>query len=273
MTARTSDPPGLTAITFNVRSFEGLAGDDRRLARAIDLGQMPDRFALELALYDPDVVCMQEAHHEELVARAADRLGMGYVYFPGNEVYGSWTTGISGAVITRFAVLSSENLPLVSWKERPGELFTRHFGRAVLRTDDGELSVFSAHLHPGNTRIRLAEIDEILKVMAPELEDGRSVLVMGDLNHRPGTEEYDRWARSGLKDSFAACGRGQPLTYPSDVPTERIDYIWCHGPVAARLSECRVLYEGAFRTWPGDARSFALSDHLPVMAAFGSSPE
>jgi hypothetical protein len=40
--------------------------------------------------------------------------------------------------------------------------------------------------------------------------------------------------------------------------------------VAARLSECRVLYEGAFRTWPDDARSFALSDHLPVMAAFGS---
>ncbi len=40
--------------------------------------------------------------------------------------------------------------------------------------------------------------------------------------------------------------------------------------LAERLRECRVLYEGAFRTNPDDPRSFALSDHIPVMASFAA---
>jgi exonuclease III len=63
-------------------------------------------------------------------------------------------------------------------------------------------------------------------------------------------------------------GTGQPLTVSSDRLRARIDYIWAHGPIAQRLTESRVLYEGAFRTNPDDPEPFALSDHLPVLATF-----
>ena len=46
------------------------------------------------------------------------------------------------------------------------------------------------------------------------------------------------------------------------------------GPIASRITESRVLYEGAFRTNPEDPTSFALSDHLSLDLGyrfFGSS--
>lgn len=69
-------------------------------------------------------------------------------------------------------------------------------------------------------------------------------------------------------ETFAARGLGQRYTIPSYKVQTRIDYVWAHGPIVDRLRECRVLYEGAFRTNPDDPGSIALSDHVPVMATF-----
>jgi hypothetical protein len=44
---------------------------------------------------------------------------------------------------------------------------------------------------------------------------------------------------------------------------------WSNAVLARRGSAARVLFEGPFRTNPEDPRSFALSDHLPVLADFG----
>jgi len=109
----------------------------------------------------------------------------------------------------------------------------------------------------------------MLKVMAADIRADRSMLLQGDLNHQPDGPEYRRWIDAGLVDTFAAKGIGQPYTIPADNVQARIDYIWAHGPIARRLTECRVLYEGAFRTNPDDPGSVALSDHVPVMATFG----
>ena len=38
------------------------------------------------------------------------------------------------------------------------------------------------------------------------------------------------------------------------------------------LTEARCLFEGGFRTNPDDLQSVALSDHLPVLAAFANVP-
>jgi exonuclease III len=73
---------------------------------------------------------------------------------------------------------------------------------------------------------------------------------------------------AGFSDAFAAKGTGQPHTARTSKPATRIDYVMALGPIATRLTECRVLFEGAFRLNPDDPTSFALSDHLPVMAIF-----
>ena len=153
-------------------------------------------------------------------------------------------------------------------RTRDAELFTRHWGRATITTPQEEISFFSGHLNPHKQEIRMREIDEMLAVMGPALQAGGSVLFHGDLNHRPDTPEYKRWIDAGLIDSFGQKGVGQPNTASSVNPRGRIDYVWVAGPLAKRLQECRVLYEGAFRTYTDDSTSFALSDHLPVMADF-----
>ena len=62
-----------------------------------------------------------------------------------------------------------------------------------------------------------------------------------------------------------------PLTYASIKPVERIDYIWSAGPISKHVASAKVLFEGAFRTNPADPNSYALSDHVPVLAVFASS--
>jgi endonuclease/exonuclease/phosphatase family metal-dependent hydrolase len=133
-----------------------------------------------------------------------------------------------------------------------------------------EIALYSAHLHPSSAELREREVTGMLAVMSDDLVANRSVILQGDLNHRPTGPEYPRWFDAGLVDAFAAKGRGQPLTIRSDEPRSRIDYVWASTPLAERLRECRVLYEGAFRTNPDDPRSFALSDHIPVMASFAA---
>ena len=249
----------LRTITYNVlacRGYPRVDANETLLARAQN--QMAIRFALELGLYKPDIVSFQESPSEKLVASIARQMGMRHVYFPG---------GFPGTIITRFKIMESENCPLIRGP-RPKELFTRHWGRAVLQTDREELALFSAHLHPNKEDIRAREVTEILAVMGRDLRSGRSLLFQGDLNHKPDGPEYKRWLDAGFIDTFAEKGTGQPLTIPSTAPIKRIDYILVHGPLARRLRECRVLFEGAFRTNPGDPRSFALSDHIPVMATF-----
>jgi len=261
--------PGLRTITFNVLACNGYPerrANKARLARA--RSQMTTRFALELGLYKPDIVSFQEAPPKETVTRIAEQMSMEFVYFPGGwEGNEDWPDGFPGAIMTRFPILESQNCPLVQGS-RPEDLFTRHWGRAVLQTDTGKLFFYSAHLHPEDETIRAQEVTEILAVMEGDVRPDVSFLFQGDLNHKPSGPEYKRWMEAGLIDAYAAKGTGQTFTVPSEKPTSRIDYIWVHGPLAQRLRECRILFEGAFRTNPDDPQSFALSDHVPVLAEF-----
>ncbi len=136
-------PPGASAIrtiSYNVlacRGFNGKEGDRAAVARMAP--QIPARIALELALHQPDIVTFQESPREAVVADIAKRMGMDYAYFPG---------GYPGSVLSRFPIVESKNCPLAEG-ERPSDLFTRHWGKAVLRMEDQDLVVYTAHLYPG----------------------------------------------------------------------------------------------------------------------------
>lgn len=260
-------PRRLRTITHNVLACMGYRNkkDERQTSRpAIPREQMTTRFALELGLYQPDIVSFQESPGEQVVAEIAQKLGLReHCFFPSGQAW-------PGAIMSRHRIVEFRNCPLKSFDKRPDGLFTRHWGRAVLAAPAGELVVYSAHLFPGggSSGRREPEVSEMLKVMAADIEANRSMLLQGDLNHKPDGPEYKRWVDAGLVDTFAAKGVGQPHTIPSDNVQARIDYIWAHGLIARRLRECRVLYEGAFRTNPDDPGSIALSDHVPVMATF-----
>ena len=253
----------LCTVTYNVFACRGYPStEDNRPVMANARAQIPTRIALELALYEPDIITFQESPDESVVAEIAGGLGMNYTYFAG---------GFPGAVITRFEIAASTNKPLAPTADADDAwgLFTRHWGRANLKTEDGDLVVYSAHMFPGNREdIREREVSQMLAAMEADLHSGRSMILQGDLNHSPDDPEYGRWVDAGLRDMFAAAGAGDGFTIRSTQRFARIDYIWAHGPLAERVTECRVLFEGAFRTNPDDPKSFALSDHLPVLAVF-----
>ena len=138
-----------TTIAYNVYGCDGwprTRANRERLAAARP--GIPERLALELALYSPDVVTFSEAPDEDVVADIARRLGMTYAFYPSPE-------GFPGSVLTRHAIGASANCPLAESAARPADLMTRHFGRALLETPLGELAVYSAHLNPHESEIRL----------------------------------------------------------------------------------------------------------------------
>lgn len=254
-------PGTFRTVTYNVHGFEGWpekpTNQERRSAAR---PRMAERVALELALYAPDLITLCEAPPEDLVARTAEALGMHYVYFPG---------GYPGAILARGTIAEPANHSFQSDTLADNEPFSRHFGRALVASPLGDVAVYSVHLHPHNRDIRSREVAAVLAAMTPDVAAGRSILVQGDLNHRPDAPEYAQWQSGGLVDAFAAKGEGDGNTMTSVAARIRIDYIWLHGAVKDRLTACRALFEGAFRTNPDDPTSFALSDHVPVTAIFG----
>jgi len=77
---------------------------------------------------------------------------------------------------------------------------------------------------------------------------------MGDLNATPEAREIAMLKDAGLRDAFTLAGQGSGLTYSSEAPERRIDYIWVSPDLKAR----------DFRVLPGQA-----SDHLGIAVTVG----
>jgi len=251
----------LRVIAYNIYKCTGWPNDRPLAKRAVAKGQMAKRLAMELALYEPDIINFSESPSEDLTKEVAELLGMNHVRFPSD---GNWP----GTLLSRFEITESQNVPTDC--ERPKELFTRHWGRATIKLpNDEKLIVHSAHLYPtADPKIRLKEIRAMIKSMKPDLGAGRSMLLIGDLNHGPDTDEYKLWIDAGWVDTFAKVGQGEGPTIKADIPKWRIDYVMAAGPIAEQVTESRPLFEGAFRLNINDNKSFALSDHLPQLAVF-----
>ena len=258
-----SDKQELRVITYNLFLGRFWPEDAALAEKAREQGQFAERLALELSLYDPDIITFSEAPDETVVADVARRLGMNHVSF-------STPTYFPGALLTRFEIIDAQDIPLRDG-ERPSDLFTRHWGKATVRLpDDSRLIVHSAHLYPraSEADVRMREVRAMHESIIEDIEAGRSVLLTGDLNHRPGAPEQEYLFEGGWIDTFAEAGVGTGMTARPDEPSRRIDYILAVGPIADRVVEARVLHEGSFRAHPADPESFALSDHLPVFAVF-----
>jgi endonuclease/exonuclease/phosphatase family metal-dependent hydrolase len=162
----------LRTIAYNVLQCTGFPPEAREPSACA-----PERYAAALAAYAPDLVTLCEAPDAGTVDALAGALRMTAIRF---ESPLRWP----GALLTRLEIVEAANCPLPG--PRPEALFTRHWGRAVLRRPDrSELVVHSAHLHPGDAEVREREVLAILEAMRDDLLAGRDVVLQGDLNHRP----------------------------------------------------------------------------------------
>ena len=282
--AETEDENKLRSISYNVFNgcigYKGInshalpEGDISDLIKAArHLKQIPQRIMLELALYQPNIINFSEGPSEKVLAEMANMIGYNYAFFPGGlDGKGKFP----GGVLTNYEIVSSENRPFVN-KEKNNlkELFTRHWGKATLRTPNGKtIVVHSAHLWPfkkseEDTQIRMEEIKHLHLAINEDLKQkNTSVLLQGDLNHVPNTPENKALLSGKLVDTFVQAGVGEGNTANSIKHNRRIDYILAGGQIAQHIKSCRSLYEGNFMMHTADKMGFALSDHLPVMADF-----
>ncbi|HPO15040.1 MAG TPA: endonuclease/exonuclease/phosphatase family protein [Candidatus Hydrogenedentes bacterium] len=255
-------------ISYNVLAFRGYPNNRKTQTRIKEkYEQHPVMTANALVKFSPDIVTLQEAPPEDRVAQFAKTLEMPYAYFPGGwEGDTLYPGGFPGAIVTRFKIEESTNRPSAG-APHDKELFTRHLGYAKLAAPFGTLHVVSAHFHPMEREIRMREAAAIIEFVA-QLRGSGPVLFQGDLNHRPEDPEYALWGKAGLVDIGKAMGIGDKPTVPSVRPRNRIDYIWATPELAKRAQRAEVLDKTPFIPEPDDPASYALSDHLPVMAEF-----
>lgn len=262
----------LTVLSWNIHGFGPVASDEAgraALAAARAESSTLELFAQAVRASGADVVALQEVASESRLQELARALGMHAAYFPGGWKGDGWEEGISGGLLSRFPLLEVEDRPGLAPYGEGSEDFSRCFGRALIEVRGERVAVYAAHMLPSweNTEsVRLAEIAAVERAARADLLRAHSVIVLGDMNHAPATVEARAWEAAGLRDAFALVGRGEGRSCPSLEPTERIDYCFVAGPLAARLQECGELSEGRF----GADEGFALSDHLPVRARFGA---
>jgi endonuclease/exonuclease/phosphatase family metal-dependent hydrolase len=140
-------------------------------------------------------------------------------------------------------------------------------GKGVAQIKRERRRIYSAHLYPSDDAIRARETEEVLTVIEADTKYGLNFIFQGDLNHEPIQDEYGRWTEAGLTDCYAAKGVEQRNTIKRIFLNRTVDYLWINETSSKRLLRCKVLL-GNFRANLLDGRSFALSDHLAVIAKF-----
>ena len=107
--------------------------------------------------------------------------------------------------------------------------------------------VFSTHLdYRSDPSVRRTQVNEILRYIdAAEMP----VILVGDLNAPPDAPELQPLFEK-LTDAWRA-GHGDGLSYPSDRPVKRIDYVLMRGPWSIRNAQ---------------VGTSTVSDHRPVVA-------
>jgi endonuclease/exonuclease/phosphatase family metal-dependent hydrolase len=114
--------------------------------------------------------------------------------------------------------------------------------RGMLRTDIrspfGTLVVFNTHIDASrDDRWRRQEADVIVSTVRATRAAQPLVFLGGDMNSTPESAVQQMVRGAGLRDSFAECGRGAGLTFPSDSAVRRIDYFYLTGMARCERAE------------------------------------
>ena len=116
--------------------------------------------------------------------------------------------------------------------------------RANIRSPFGTIVVFNTHIDASREDTwRRQEAQVIVSVVRTARQSYPLVLLGGDLNSTPESAVQEIVRKSGLRDAFAECGRGEGLTYPADSAVKRIDYLYLTGALRcarAEVPETRV---------------------------------
>ena len=233
----------IKAITFNIQHCAVFPTE------IIDF----DAFAEKILSFDADVIGLNEvrgagarADYRAQAAILAEKTGYDFYFAKATDIGEGNPYG--NAVLTRLPVKAFETIPIPDPVPRgyDGYYETRCLLKMTLEKPAVTFFITHFGLNPD-------EQENAVKTVLDNLGDGPTVL-MGDLNVTPDSPIIAR-IREQMTDAATAAEPGDPLlSFPSDAPDRKIDYIFTKGNIKA--TSCRVV--------PG-----VLSDHLPLEAEIG----
>lgn len=243
---RPAPPREVTVLVYNIHAGKDAAGRDN-LPRVAELVRGTGA----------DLVLLQEVDRNTRRSGPADQPAAlarltGYSVAFGRTI--SFQGGDYGvALLSRWPVRRDTLVPLTVVAP-PGRTVEGREQRGVLRAEiaapGGAISILNTHLDATGDEVwRAQEIATVLRV-AREVGQGMPLLVGGDFNALPASPIHPELRAAGLRDAWPECGQGDPMTFPVDTPTRRIDYLYLGA--GARCVSARVL--------PSDA-----SDHRALL--------
>jgi endonuclease/exonuclease/phosphatase family metal-dependent hydrolase len=170
-----------------------------------------------------DVIALQEVSRGWLIDGSVDmlawlsqRLNMPYVWGPTADPF--W----GNAILSRYP---TKDVQLYAMPNNDVVRPRRGFIVATIDLGDQALRVITTHLHHVGVdgELRVPQVQAILAAWANQ----PATIILGDLNARPDAIEMQMMREAGLVDAFMSVGQGNGLTFGSDQPDRRIDYI-CH---------------------------------------------
>lgn len=252
----------LRVLTYNVHGWIGL--DEQRNW---------DRIGDVIAQTGADVIGLNEVHQplpSHTRPGPLDDLGqrLNHEYIFGVTIdstpWPDWPGMAYGnAMLSRYPVVHHDNHDLPT---QPG-IEPRGLLEVTLDLPDTGMTVYVTHLHAPATEsaeeLRRQQVDAMLDIVST---GSPNHLILGDFNsvmpaeRRPGevSGALQPILDAGYVDAFDAVGEGERLTFSTDDPRWRIDYIFVAPGRADRLIECRRVDSPTVRV---------ASDHFPVMAA------
>ena len=237
--AKAGAPTRLRVLTYNIHVGEGVDGkfDLERIAKLIN--------SLE-----PDLVAIQEVdvktRRSSGVDQAAElaRLTQLHPFFARIIDFQGGPYGLM--ILTRQKPQKTASHPIPYHPNEESRVLAEARVQVAGAT---EVAFFNTHLDYRTEDMRLKQVEHIERFMA----DVRAPLVIlaGDLNAEPDSPPMRRL----LKNWRDATPR-DALTYPSDKPVKKIDYVLYRASPVLKLVESRVIVEPV------------ASDHRPVLAVF-----
>jgi len=213
-------------LTFRVMTYNVHQGFD-----AFDIAGL-DRTADTIAHEGPDIVVLQEVVRGWLIDEQHDvlgylsaRLGMPYVFGPNiGDLYGN-------AILSRYPITDVRR---VHYAKEPGLRYQPR-GAIIARIGDSGTLVRAliAVTHLDENADASAVRMEQVRTLLGEIGNATPAIIACDCNAKPEAPELKLITDSGFGDLALQSGGGG-LTFSSDQPVERIDYIFGLGVTAAQ---------------------------------------
>lgn len=251
----------ISVITYNLEGMKPGTAWETRLIHIID----------GLIALNPDIMGFQEVAQtsaaNNMAQTIADSLSTHFnvpyhVYWQSTHVaYDSYTEGI--AIVTKLPVLGTgyQNLPIA--------VFPRKVLWNRLASDFGEVHFFTTHLayREEDNTFRINQVNTIKNYINGKMDAFPAVgtLLCGDFNCTPDSDPIAALVNYS-SSWFTLHPTLSGYTFPVEVPTKKIDYIFTENSTPVTITHCSLIIYS-----PYDGVHYP-SDHRGIQAAFEFQP-